>query len=199
MNIINAEQLNFIKQKYSEPHRKYHNWQHVTTMFAIAEEQQYALSKVQKLAILFHDIVYVVDRNDNERESALMMRKVMEGTEERLLEAVTNMIEATAKHLEDQDDLDDETKYVLNLDLAKIGTEDYIENSVKLYQESSPYVDDLLNKRVRFLTSLTQRKQIYYDVQPYTFNEELARYNLNFEITIINQCLKLCQDRNETH
>jgi len=58
---------------YGEPHRFYHNWEHITSMLKSAKEQN-ILSEDLMLAILFHDIIYDPKEKDNEEKSAELFK-----------------------------------------------------------------------------------------------------------------------------
>jgi len=60
---------NEVLGRYSEPHRYYHNIDHVVNLLTKAEERD-ILSEDLFLAILFHDVVYDPKRTDNENLSA---------------------------------------------------------------------------------------------------------------------------------
>ena len=61
---------------YAQPHRGYHNTDHLDELLALARQHTPDLDDSEQLAILFHDAVYVpgAPRGDNERLSALLMR-----------------------------------------------------------------------------------------------------------------------------
>jgi len=65
--------LEFFKIHYSEPQRFYHNWNHILDMVekAIKLGNEYKGINLL-LAILFHDIVYIPTKDDNEFQSAFL-------------------------------------------------------------------------------------------------------------------------------
>lgn len=65
--------VEFFKLKYSEPQRFYHNWNHILDLV----EKSIKLGNDYKsinllLAILFHDIIYIPTKDNNEFESAFL-------------------------------------------------------------------------------------------------------------------------------
>ncbi|MFI4999837.1 MAG: metal-dependent phosphohydrolase [Reyranellales bacterium] len=61
---------------YRQPHRGYHNQEHLDELMRLARQHTPDLGEAEQLALLFHDAVYVpgAARGDNERLSALLMR-----------------------------------------------------------------------------------------------------------------------------
>jgi pantetheine-phosphate adenylyltransferase len=66
--------------RYDEPHRFYHNWNHIEYMLLKAQEQG-ILSDELLLAIIFHDIIYNPKNKDNEEKSAELFRLYVENDE----------------------------------------------------------------------------------------------------------------------
>jgi predicted metal-dependent HD superfamily phosphohydrolase len=60
---------------YTQPHRGYHNAEHLDELIVLARQHAPDLDDAEQLAILFHDAVYVpgAPRGDNERLSAKLM------------------------------------------------------------------------------------------------------------------------------
>ena len=55
-----------IFNRLNEPHRYYHNWNHIEYMFKIARKLGIELTDELVLAIIFHDIIYDPLAKDNE-------------------------------------------------------------------------------------------------------------------------------------
>lgn len=77
-----APLLNFVRQYYDQPHRHFHNWEHIVDGFVLANElktytNEFALDIDQQLAWLFHDIVYIPKVRDNERNSVNLMNQIL--------------------------------------------------------------------------------------------------------------------------
>jgi pantetheine-phosphate adenylyltransferase len=66
--------------RYDEPHRFYHNWDHIASMFEQCDGKILinlipSEELVLILSILFHDIVYDPKANDNEEQSVKLFKK----------------------------------------------------------------------------------------------------------------------------
>lgn len=61
---------------YAQPHRGYHNQEHLDEMIELARHYHTDLDGAEQLALLFHDAVYVpgAGRGDNELMSARLMK-----------------------------------------------------------------------------------------------------------------------------
>jgi predicted metal-dependent HD superfamily phosphohydrolase len=91
---------------YAEPHRGYHNTDHLDELIALARERTPDLDESEQLALLFHDAVYVpgAPRGDNERKSAALMTATVDtlaldhadlALADAVFERATRIIEAT--------------------------------------------------------------------------------------------------------
>ncbi len=91
---------------HRQPHRAYHDERHVLELLELAAEHAPDLTETERLAILFHDAVYVpgAPKGMNETLSALLMRATVAGLlrtgeidplPEEMVDAVAAIIEAT--------------------------------------------------------------------------------------------------------
>jgi len=64
--------LKEVIEKYTEPHRSYHNLSHIYSLLMMAEEYYDFIENpiLFELSIWFHDLIYDPSRNDNEEKSA---------------------------------------------------------------------------------------------------------------------------------
>lgn len=86
----------FVKPFYTGESRKFHNWSHIKSAFDVWEK----LNIEQKIAWLFHDIVYLPGSNENEQQSANFMEKYMnENYPEINTYKIKNMILDTQSHI----------------------------------------------------------------------------------------------------
>lgn len=67
--------LNFVKPYYNQPHRFYHNFSHIEKMLDYAVGYPVDNSEAVSYTILFHDIVYEIDKQDNEEQSCEVYRQ----------------------------------------------------------------------------------------------------------------------------
>jgi predicted metal-dependent HD superfamily phosphohydrolase len=104
--LVDAARLN-----YAQPHRAYHNADHLDELIVLAREHTPDLDETEQLALLFHDAVYVpgAPRGDNERKSAALMTATVDtlaldhadlAVADSVLERAARIIEATT-HAED--------------------------------------------------------------------------------------------------
>jgi predicted metal-dependent HD superfamily phosphohydrolase len=111
-------------RKYQQRGRHYHNLQHIEAMLRLCDEYEHQLLKPHdvRLAIWFHDAVYVSRRADNEeRSSALALRSTARLG--RPAVDAAQMILATKRHrLEETSiELQPDTAWFLDFDLAILG------------------------------------------------------------------------------
>jgi pantetheine-phosphate adenylyltransferase len=79
-----------VLENYNQPHRYYHNLNHITAVLEHIAQKGELASDVLFLAAVFHDIIYNPRAIDNEEQSALYFREVYKGNEEiaRKVEAI---------------------------------------------------------------------------------------------------------------
>jgi len=101
-----------IDKAYSEPHRFYHNWNHIIYMYKLATLYNLC-SNVMCEAIVYHDIVYDPKKDDNEFQSAELHRK---HSNSRWKSAVYGAILSTKNHQPQKENWI--SKYLIKLDLT---------------------------------------------------------------------------------
>lgn len=199
-DLINMPQIprGEIRTRYQEAHRYYHNLDHLREMLRWVPKNHPEATSVLE-AILFHDIVHSPSPSPLGVNEALSCAEYvvytflgiyhfhsgitpfgLEGdgslfSERRVIEAIT----ATAYHTEDQDDLCDVAKLVLDLDLSMFALpwEEYQIASQKLEKELSEiYGIDITEGRASFFKKLIKRKKLYYIKTEW---EDIAKENIN--------------------
>lgn len=101
---ISKRELDIIINHYNEPHRFYHNFDHIIFMVESVIEQEKQLNEKilttdLLFAILYHDIVYDPKRNDNEEKSAELFKKYKPNYDGSLLSKnIYNAILETKNH-----------------------------------------------------------------------------------------------------
>lgn len=175
-------ELDDLKQRYSEPWRKYHTLQHLTECvecFATASHLAERPFEVEA-ALWFHDAVYDVRAHDNEERSAELARKVLgdAGVELGAVERVADLVLAT-KHralpvLQD-------AKLLVDIDLSILGARAtrFDEYELQIRAEYS-FVPDAVFKagRSAVLRSFLERPRIYSTEHFHEQLGETARANL---------------------
>lgn len=108
--LLVMEGFDTILTHYSEPHRYYHNLDHVQSLLVFMEEYNHLIKDLEalQLAVFFHDIIYDVQRSDNEEQSALAAIEFLQQTsypaEKTAL--VADYIRATKTHVNPGGDSD---------------------------------------------------------------------------------------------
>ena len=118
-----------IARRYAEPHRHYHDLEHVGELAdwfaAVRDGPGWRQPAEIALAILFHDAVYEPDRRDNEERSAQLASQLLSGASVDATR-VAALIELTARHGGDVGDLraDPDAAHFLDADMAILGAPD---------------------------------------------------------------------------
>lgn len=163
-SLTNEIKIGYFKEKYSEPHRYYHTWEHILYMVDKAEKYGYLYNNVI-LAILFHDIVYDPLRKDNEEKSSELFKSFFPDNE-----IVYNAILNTKTHT-DGDDVS-RMLNILDLYVLTYGTlgdfMKYEDNIFKEYQ----FVDLNVYKKNRIEFLQTNFKNIKPEYIDYIRNRE---------------------------
>lgn len=109
-SLLVKEGFNSILTHYSESHRYYHNLDHVQTLLVFIEEYNHLVQDLEnlQLAVFFHDIIYDVQRGDNEERSALVATQFLEQTSypPEKIARVSEYIRATKSHQNPNNDSD---------------------------------------------------------------------------------------------
>lgn len=122
-NKIYAKTYNFLIKKYSEGHRKYHNFEHIISClkhFDLVREKLTNPWNVE-IAIWFHDVIYNILSKKNEIKSANAAIRFLNNldTDQKTINIIFNLILAT-RHIE-KPQVSDE-KYIIDIDLAVLGS-----------------------------------------------------------------------------
>ena len=166
--------------RYIEPHRHYHVLGHIG--FGLREYFKFfdKMDPVTFFAWLYHDSVYVPDRNDNEARSAMLFEEDNPeiGFDVKDADKIVSLILSTTHT--------GVTNIVTDIDLAGLGLppEGYDENT-RLIRMEYNFADDAMWKagRMAFLTAFLARPQLYFTPQfagAYTLQ---AQENMQRELT----------------
>ncbi len=175
-----------IRAAYSESHRRYHTLSHLSHMWQELVQVRGMISEIDALvlALLYHDIIYDVRRQDNEEGSNLLMqeRASQLNIPAPIIEKASACILSTKKHKSSRDS---DVEYFLDADLSILGAEP---NLYRLYARSirseyNMYEDREYKKgRKALLEGLLKRKSIFRTSHFYERKEEQARQNIRDEI-----------------
>lgn len=164
---------------YSEPHRAYHNLNHIVSMLderARINDQQIDVA----LAIWFHDAIYDPRAKDNEERSAMLAEEAIAkmGLAPELGKQVRGLIMAT-KHTGPPSD--EPAKLIVDLDLMILGAPedefDRYEMAIRKEYDGAPE-EDFREARARILKSFLDRPTIFFTQRFQNAYEAAARRNL---------------------
>jgi predicted metal-dependent HD superfamily phosphohydrolase len=168
-------------EAYSEPHRHYHGWRHVTHCL---EQFDLAASLMQdpnavEMALWFHDAVFQPGARENERQSAdLFVLRASGQFSDVLVGKVRDFILWTT-HVEPPRNRDG--CFVVDIDLSGLGSswEKFLRDSKRIRKESKDVPDQIFcSAQVRFLQSLLERQRIFYSDVFHRGCEQRARRNI---------------------
>lgn len=180
---------NIVAKAYMEPHRKYHNEEHIFNCFNLYTT--YVPSDIEDytelaFAIIFHDIVYDTQSKDNEEKSAAFMKKVLQDFDPKLYpdqfcNKIADMIMHT-KHTLSTKYKPIAYQYMIDIDLSILGeSEATFDAYDKDIREEYSWVPEEIYKveRKKILQSFLDRKCIYETETFRNLFEEQARKNLS--------------------
>ncbi len=179
------EAWTLLEEAYSEQHRHYHNFDHVSTLLKDYDEVGGGNLAIE-FAIWFHDIVYDPKSGTNEEDSAALFDKwSADFLESKFRSDVTRLIRATDPR-QSRTDLPDET-LLCDLDLLVLSAnpeiyQQYVKNIRKEYHFVPE--EKFREGRSRILEDFLKGK--IYRSDHFSPREELARENLNSELAGLN-------------
>lgn len=155
--------IDLIFDKYSEQQQHYHTLEHIYDMILLAKffDLGKPMTKLNTwptvlAMILFHDIVYdpTAPKGQNEEQSAVMVRLMLESYPGLDLDLVCEGIIATTNH---QHDLPMITDF-LNLDMSIMGSNKYVDYSTNIRKEYMHIpLDQYVIGRSAFLNSVLEK------------------------------------------
>ena len=174
-------------QHYERENRHYHNLTHLDDLFLLLDTFQVEVADLPVLAcsIWYHDIIYDVQRKDNEEQSALVAQQCLSGSRlsvKRIDQCIAQIL-ATKTHELDTDDPD--TAYLLDFDLAVLARPwpAYLLYAQQIRQEYQIYPDDpYLAGRKIALQRFLDRPYIYKTESFRSKFEVLAKANIKREV-----------------
>jgi predicted metal-dependent HD superfamily phosphohydrolase len=172
---------------YREPHRFYHNLDHVAALVQLYFQYEAELKKPDAVlfSIFYHDAVYTPGRADNEYQSAQLAQRslVRMMVPAEIVTLVLVYIEATAKHKLSAA-ADHDLKLFIDFDLSILAADQsayraYLQGIRKEYGYLS---DDLSEKgRSAFLQQMLQKEHLFF-TESFRQKEEAARKNMLWEL-----------------
>ena len=171
-----------LTRRYLEPHRRYHNLQHIAHMLQGASEaaasQGKSLSDAQVYAVWFHDAIYDTSAHDNEEKSAALAVQLLtrSGRPAAEIELVRAIVLDTKHHIPQLE----ESKAVIDADLQTLALpwEGYLKIGSLIRQEYAQVSDaQWVAGRTGFFKTWLERPRIFYTPWGDKF-EKQARENL---------------------
>lgn len=174
---------------YTAPERHYHNLEHLSEMFKVAERLSGAVEdpNTLHLAIWFHDAVYDSRAKDNERRSGDLAVDLLGtiGVPSSAIERIVQMIWATAHTADSTPPALRDTQVLLDADLAILGAseERYARYAADIRKEYA-WVPDAGYRtgRAAVLERFLAAPRIYHTQIMFEEREQPARANLRAEI-----------------
>lgn len=180
-----------LQQRYAEPQRHYHTWDHIEALRRWFGQRRAHLHDpaAVELAILFHDAVYDPARPDNEAESARLLKDAdLPGVSDAVRARAVRMVEATARH-EIPDGLDapdrDDMAEFLDMDLSILGApRDGFDTYEQAIRREYAFVPQPLYREARrgILQRFLERPSLYFSDWGRATFEDQARANLERSI-----------------
>lgn len=189
---------------YNQPHRHYHNLNHIMTCLGELEKYKHDTKKdvsIVEEVIWWHDAIYNPFSSKNEENSAKLFLDSLDPKQRHwnLNQYVADIIRLTAKHTEDQDlssleeYLSDSAALALDIDLSSLAAPIAVfhKNSDDIRKEFHFVSGKVFaENRIKFLRAMLARKRLYYT--DYFFNkyEIIARDNMEEGIMRTEMLLK---------
>lgn len=173
-------------EAYQHASRHYHTLDHLAYMFEQLSPHREAIDNWEALAfaVFYHDIVYDAKGQDNEAQSAAVMKRQLKelGVAEATIQLCESHILATKNH---KAGVSEDTLYILDADLAVLGDsrEVYAEYTEQIRREYKMYPMFLYKKgRKKVLRHFLAMDRIYKTEPFYQEREQQARENLLWEL-----------------
>ncbi|EMS87125.1 HD domain-containing protein [Leptospira noguchii] len=154
-----------IEDHYREPHRYYHNLNHIKVLYYTLQETRDIIQDWDSilLTMYYHDVIYDVSKNDNEEKSASLAEKRLHSISfpEKKISNCKSQILATKAHLQSNDP---DTNLFTDADLSILGQDwnIYSKYYKNIRMEYSIYTDEEYYKgRKKVLNYFLSLEKIY--------------------------------------
>lgn len=183
--------FNFLVSKYNEPHRHYHNLEHINACLHQLDDINNLIEfpVAVEAAIWFHDVIYNPMSSCNEKRSAeYACKNLLElGFSKTLAATVSHLILATVhpSHPHSNDE-----KYLADIDLAVLGSDsDIFDTYEQNIRQEFGWIPGFIYKRQRmkFLKCLITRQSIYHTAYFMEKLEEKALKNIGRTLKHYNE------------
>jgi len=180
----------YITNRYSEQHRKYHNFSHIYSCLSFYDQVKTYLGNPLEveMGLWLHDLIYNPARQDNEERSASFVNS-LDWLKPSSAEMIKHLILKT-KHISSEIYPEGDTAYLLDIDLTILGSAlDVYQNYTKAIRLEYSFVpqEDYCSGRIKVLQSLLDSNpEIYhtdYFKERYT---NRALVNIRSELNQLN-------------
>ena len=171
--------------RWREPHRKYHNLDHLRTVLAALDEIRSAGvdfdHEVVTLAAWFHDAIYEIGAPDNEEQSAVLAENML--ADRPCATEVARLVRATSDHSIDLTDLNASALCDADLSILSSDSSRYSKYCAAVRDEYSQFEDGLYRDgRSRVLKHLLNLERLFNTEFGHENWELRARRNLKAEL-----------------
>jgi predicted metal-dependent HD superfamily phosphohydrolase len=170
-----------IQTRYSEPHRRYHTPEHIDHCLRQHDLAAHLMDDrdAVELAIWFHDVIYAVPTDNNERFSAEFFTKVAADSVRLGLGRKVHDMILTTEHPQIPSKNDD--KFLVDVDLSSFGLpwEEMRRDSENVRQEFADTTDEnFFAGHIRFMRMLLERPEFFATEFFRNHYESQARSNI---------------------
>ncbi|MCU0833041.1 MAG: hypothetical protein MUC77_01215 [Chromatiaceae bacterium] len=178
-----------IDRSYAEPHRHYHDKQHLSHCLDELDRAHGAIPHPDRveMALWFHDVVNEPGKPDNEARSADLFLDLASGVmPDDFVTAVAELIRVTT-HRHPPEDLDQ--RFICDIDLASFGCpwECYLDDTNKVKAEFPGSAEEYYGKKRAFLEAMLRRPRIFLTDLFNARYEHQARENIGRLLGLIDQ------------
>jgi predicted metal-dependent HD superfamily phosphohydrolase len=183
-----------LRERYQEPHRRYHDQRHIDTVLArvdelvAAEDLSDDQRAVLRLAAWFHDAVYDTTSGDNEELSAQLAEQTLLALEAGpgVADEVGRLVRLTAGHVVEADDVAGAVLCDADLSILAARPDRYDAYRRQVRAEYQHVPDDAFRTgRAAVLRRLLARDPLYATVAARARGEQAARANLEHELATL--------------
>jgi predicted metal-dependent HD superfamily phosphohydrolase len=171
--------ISIVKPHYDEPHRIFHNWDHIEYGLNIFKQLDTATTE-QVIAWLFHDIVYDPTRKDNEVLSAELAKKYIQDNGDQELISINDVsiiINDTISHVPSNP----LSALVLDIDMSSLADKQYAEferQRLLAAKEYASFGKDLVLAGTKAFIVKTLHQERIFTTEYFQPMEPIARANL---------------------
>lgn len=201
--MITLEEMSMLTTLYTQPHRKYHNINHINDClveleniphWTILTKNMNGINEIDivESAIWYHDAVYNPYSKQNEYNSADLLPEITEKNR-KFIPAVRHAILSTAFHLITQNNLSPAAQVMLDIDLSGFGKDRFVfaQNGINIrYEYYNTKLKEFLEGRYKFYQALVKRPTLYYTEHFYNLYHTKSRENIEWEISLLEDSFK---------